>query len=164
MEAGKVTRNQIIFFFRRRQMKTRLNTMHNALYAQQGQSIAKNCMLVDVQSNTAMAELLCDIKEVTGSAPEIENVTARAAVEGNILGAFDVAFNPEPGVSPAMHLLGPGRIFPTESFPCRIFFKFLQKWARIDWMEGAMNVLAQTGDNVGIEKLSQLMREIHGDC
>jgi hypothetical protein len=31
-------------------------------------------------------------------------------------------------------------------------------------MEGTMNVLAQTGDNVGIKKLSQLMREIHGDC
>src|SRR5690349_17370587 len=109
MEAGKVTRNQIIFFFRRRQMKTRLNTMHNALYAQQGQSIAKNCMLVDVQSNTAMAELLCDIKEVTGSAPEIENVTARAAVEGNILSGFDVEFNLGPCVSPSMHLLGTWR-------------------------------------------------------
>lgn len=109
-----------------------------------------------------MSELLRDIKEVTGPAPEIENVTAWAAVEGNILGAFDVAFNPESGVGPAMHLLDPGWIFPTESFPCRIFFKLLQKWARIDGMEGTMNVFAQTGNDVGIKKLPQFMREIHG--
>src|SRR5437868_805493 len=162
MEAGKVTRNQIVFFFGRRQMKTRLNSMHNALYAQQGQSIAKNCMLVRVQSNAAMSEFLRDIKEVTGPAPEIENVTAWAAVERNILGAFDVTFNPEARVSPAMYLLDPGWIFLTESFPCRIFLKLLQQWARIDGMEGTMNVLAQTADDVGIKKLSQFMREIHG--
>src|SRR5690348_15157064 len=107
MEASKVTRNQIVFFFRRRQMKTRLNTMHNALYAQQGQSIAKNCMLVRVQPNAAMAELLGDIKKVTGTAPEIENVTTWTAVEGSILGTFDVTFNPEPGVGPTVHLLDP---------------------------------------------------------
>jgi hypothetical protein len=50
-----------------------------------------------------------------------------------------------------MHLFDPGRIFPTEFFPRRIFFK-LQKSVRIDWMEGTMNVLAQTADDVGIEK------------
>jgi hypothetical protein len=31
-------------------------------------------------------------------------------------------------------------------------------------MEGTMNVLAQTADDVGIEKLSHFMREIHGAC
>ena len=40
-------------------------------------------------------------------------------------------------------------------------FKLLQKSTRIDWMEGTMNVLAQTAYNVGIEKLSQFVREIH---
>jgi hypothetical protein len=35
---------------------------------------------------------------------------------------------------------------------------------RIDRMEGTMNVLVQTADDVGIEKLSQFMREIHSAC
>ena len=138
--------------------------MHDALHAQQRQSLAKNCMLVDIQPNAGMSELLRDIKEVTGPTTEIEDVMAWTTVEGKVLGAFDVAFNPEPGVGPAMHLFDPGRIFPTEFFPRRIFFKLLQKSVRIDWMEGAMNVLAQTADDVGIEKLSQFMREIHGAC
>jgi hypothetical protein len=63
-----------------------------------------------------------------------------------------------------MHFFDSGRIFPAEFFPRRIFFKLLQKSVRIDWMEGTMNVLAQTADDVGIEKLSQFMREIHGAC
>src|SRR4026209_2948227 len=135
MEARQVTRNQIIFFCRRRQMKPRLNAMHNAPYAQQRQSIAKNCMLVRVQPNAAMSELLRDIKEVTRPTAEIENVTAWAAVEGSILGPFDVTFNPDPGVGPTVHLVDPGRIFLTKSFPRRIFFKLFQQWALIDWME-----------------------------
>ena len=79
---------------------------------------------------------------------------AWTTVEGNVLGAFDVAFNPEPGVDPAMHLFDPRRIFPTEFLPGWIFFKLLQKSGRTDWMEGTMNVFAQTADDVGIEKLS----------
>jgi hypothetical protein len=145
-------------------MKTRLNAVHDALHTQQRQSIAKNCVLVDVQPNASVSQLLRDIKEVTGPTTEIEDVMAWTTVEGKVLGTFDVAFNPEPGVDPAMHLFDPGRIFPTEFFPRRIFFKLLQKSVRIDWMEGTMNVLAQTADDVGIEKLSQFMREIHGAC
>jgi len=142
-------------------MKTRLNAVHDALHTQQRQSIAKNCVLVDVQPNASVSQLLRDIKEVTGPTTEIEDVMAWTTVEGKVLGTFDVASNPEPSVDPAMHLLDPGRIFPTEFFPRRIFFKLLQKSTRIDWMEGTMNVLAQTAYNVGIEKLSQFVREIH---
>src|SRR5205823_14459507 len=142
-------------------MKTRLNAVHHALHAQQRQSIAKNRVLVDVQPNAGVSQLLRDIKEVTGPATEIEDVMTWAAVEGKVLGTFDVAFNPELGVGPAMHLFDPGRIFPTEFFPRWIFFKLLQKSTSIDWMEGTMNVLAQTAYNVGIEKLSQFVREIH---
>jgi hypothetical protein len=136
--------------------------MHDALHTQQRQSIAKNCVLVDVQPNAGVSELLRDIKKVTGPATEIEDVMVWAAVQGKVLGTFDVAFNPEPRVGPAMHLFDPWRIFSTEFFPRRIFFKLLQKLARIDLMEGAMNMLAQTADDVGIEKLSQFVREIHG--
>jgi len=139
-----------------------LNAVHDALHTQKRQSIAKNCVLVDVQPNAGVSQLLRDIKEVTWAATEIENVTAWAAVEGKVLGTFDVAFNPELGVGPAMHLFDPRWIFPTEFFPRRIFFKLLQKSRPTDWMEGAMNVFAQTADNVGIEELSQFVREIHG--
>jgi hypothetical protein len=111
-----------------------------------------------------VSQLVRDIKEVTGPATEIEDVMAWTTVEGKVLGTFDIALNPEPGVGPAMHFFDPGRIFPAEFFPRRIFFKLLQKSVRIDWMEGTMNVLAQTADDVGIEKLSQFMREIHGAC
>ena len=52
-------------------MKTRLNAMHDPFHAQKWQSIAKNCMLVGVQPDAGMSELLRDIEEVTGPAPEI---------------------------------------------------------------------------------------------
>src|SRR5438477_13145809 len=106
-------------------MKTRLNAVHDALHAQQRQSVAKKRFLCDVQPNAAVSQLLSDIKEVTGPATEIEDVMAWATVEGKVLGTFDVAFNPELGVGPAMHLFDPGRIFPTEFLPRWIFFKLL---------------------------------------
>ena len=85
----------------------------------------------------------------------------RGAVEPKVLGAFDVAFNPEPGICPTMHGLGPGWIFSTEFLPRRIFFKVLQKRARIDRMKATMNVLAPTADDVWIKKLPQFMGELH---
>jgi hypothetical protein len=74
-------------------------------------------MLVGIQPNAGMSELLRDIKEVTGPAPEIKDVLAWATVEGKVLGAFNVAFNPELGFGPPMHFFDPGWIFPTEFFP-----------------------------------------------
>src|SRR5262245_14330441 len=127
MEAGEVTRNHIVFLFRRRQMKTRLNSVHDALHTQQRQRSRKNSVLVDVQPDTAVPEFLRDIKEVPRPATEIEDVMGWATVERKVLSTFDVAFNPELGVDPAMHLFDPGRIFTAEFFPRRIFLKLLQQ-------------------------------------
>ena len=55
--------------------------MHHALHPKKRQGVAKNRLLIDVQSNSAVAELLCDIKKEAGTATEIEKVTARAAIE-----------------------------------------------------------------------------------
>src|SRR5262245_11290394 len=98
-------------------MKTRLNAVHSALHTQQRQRFAKNCVLVDVQPNAGVSELLRDIQEVTGPATKVEDVMAWTTVEGNVLGAFDVAFNPKSGVDPTMHLFDSRRIFLTEFFP-----------------------------------------------
>ena len=97
--------------------------MHHALDLKKSQGVTKNCLLIDVQSNADVSEFFCDIKKETGTAAEIENVTARAAIKRKILRAFDVAFNPKLGVAKAMHLFYSARIFSAEFFPRRIHFE-----------------------------------------
>jgi len=70
-----------------------------------------------------VSESFCDIKKETGTAAEIENVTAPAAIKGKILRAFDIAFNPKLGVAKAMHLFYSARIFSAEFFPRRFHFE-----------------------------------------
>ena len=52
-------------------------------------------------------------------------MAARAAIEREILGAFDVAFDPEFGVAKAMHFLDSTRIFAAQFLPRRILFQLL---------------------------------------
>src|SRR4029077_19960952 len=81
VEAGEITGDEIEFFFRRRQVEARLNAMHYVLHLKKSQGVTKNCLFVDVQSNAAVFEFFCDIKKETGTAAEIENVTATAAIK-----------------------------------------------------------------------------------
>src|SRR5207237_9885954 len=94
MEAGKITGDEIEFFFGGGQVEARPNAMHHALHPKKRQGVAKNRLLIDVQSNSAVAELLCDIKKEAGTTTEIEKVTARAASERKNLHTFAVAFYP----------------------------------------------------------------------
>src|ERR1700746_965418 len=123
VEASEITGDKIEFFFRRRQVETRLNAMHHALYFEKSEGVAKNCLLVDVQSNAGVSESFCHIKKETRTAAEIEDVTAPSAIKRKILCAFDVAFNPKLGVSKAMHFFYSARIFLAEFFPRRIRFE-----------------------------------------
>jgi len=123
VEASEITGDKIEFFFRRRQVEARLNAMHHAPHPKKSEGVAKNCLLVDVQSNAGVSEFFCDIKKETGTAAEIENVTAPTAIKRKILCAFDVAINPKLGVAKAMHFFYSARIFPAEFFPRRIHFE-----------------------------------------
>src|SRR5947207_15227257 len=78
-------------------MEARSNAMHHAFHLKKSQGVTKNCLFVDVQPNACVSESFGDIKKETGTAAEIENVTAPAAIKGKILRAFDVAFNPKLG-------------------------------------------------------------------
>lgn len=108
-----------------------------------------------------MPEFLCDIKEETGPATEIENVTSPAAIERKILRPFDVAFNPKFRVAKTMHLFYSARIFAAELFPGRIGFQFPLQAACADGMKRAMEMFAHAADDLRVEKFPQLMREIH---
>src|SRR5256885_16617571 len=112
MEASEITGDEIEFFFGRRQVEARPDAMHHALHLKKSQGVTKNCLLIDVQSNTSVPQFFCDIKKETGTTAEIENVTARTAIKGKILRAFAVARNPKLGVAKPMYLLYPARVFP----------------------------------------------------
>jgi hypothetical protein len=99
--------------------------MDHALHLKKSEGVAKNRLLVDVQSNPGVSEFFRDIKKETGAAAEIENVTAPTAIKRKILRAFDVAFNPKVGVAKAMHFFYSARIFPAEFFPRRIRFELV---------------------------------------
>jgi len=123
VEASEITGDEVEFFFGRRQVEARSNAMHHAFHLKKSQGVTKNCLFVDVQPNAGVSESFGDIKKETGTATQIENVTARAAIKGKILRAFDVAFNPKLGVAKAMHLFYSARVFSAEFFPRRIHFE-----------------------------------------
>src|SRR6266566_3907780 len=125
MEASEITGDEVEFFLGRRQVEARSNAMHHALHLKKSQGVAKNCLFVDVQSNAGVSEFFCDIKKETGTAAEIENVTAPTAIKRKILCAFDIAINPKLGVAKTMHFFYSARIFPAEFFPRRIHFELV---------------------------------------
>src|SRR5437762_522149 len=88
MEASEITGDEIEFFFGRRQVEARPDTMHHALHLKKSQGVTKNCLLIDVQSNAGVSQFFCDIKKEARTAAEIENVTARTTIKGKMLRAF----------------------------------------------------------------------------
>src|SRR5438874_13121486 len=103
-------------------MEARSNAMHHAFHLKKSQGVTKNCLFVDVQPNASVSESFGDIKQETGTAAELENVTAPAAIKGKILRAFDVAYTPILGVAKEMHLLYSAVIFPPDLSPRRLHF------------------------------------------
>src|SRR5207237_8132470 len=97
-------------------MEARSNAMHHAFHLKKSQGVTKNCLFADVQPNACVSESFGDIKKETGTAAEIENVTAPAEIKGKILRAFDVAFNAKLRVAKEITLFYSGRIFLADIF------------------------------------------------
>ena len=120
MEAGEVTRNQIVFF----PTPANENEVECGARCDSHPKAAKYREKLRARRCPTQCRCVPACARHKGSnraATEIEDVMAWTTVEGKVLGTFDIALNPEPGVGPAMHFFDPGRIFPAEFFPRRIF-------------------------------------------
>src|SRR5205085_7320999 len=122
------------------------------MHLQQTKSIAKNRLLIDIETDTAVAELLRDVDKVTRTTSKIENVAPRTALKREILRPFDVAFDPKFGVAETMHFFNFAWILLSQGVPRLVLFKLDMHFSRINRMESTMHVLASARDNVGVEE------------
>ena len=67
---------------------------NHATHSEQRSCFAEKRLLVDVDADAFVTKLLADVEKISGPAAEIENAQRRAAIEPQILGAFDVDLEP----------------------------------------------------------------------
>lgn len=156
VKAGEVAGDEIKFLRGAGEWNEGSDAMNDTLNSQQRQNIAKDFLLIEIETNALVPEMTSNVEKIAGAAAEIEKALRRRPIQRQILRAFDVAFDPELHLGPTIHFASRARIFPAQLRPGRIALQRLKKSRRIDGMKKTRHLLARAGDDLWIDQLLQL--------
>ena len=142
--------------------RLRFDAKNHAPHAEQRCRFAKERLLIDVDADAFVTELFADIKKISRTAAEIENAQRRAAIEPEILCAFDVDFEPviDVGKSIDARRIRSLRITRAQIIP-GFAIDPAQDFLLIHRMTPALRMIEKAFDGLGRKELLNFAREIH---
>ena len=132
------------------------------VHAEQPSRFAKERLLIDVDADAFVTELFADVQKISRAAAEIENAQRRAAIEPEILRAFDVDLEPviDVGKSIDARRVRLLRITRAQIFP-GFAIDPAQNVLFIDGMTPALRMIEKAFDCLSGKELLNFAREIH---